>query len=458
MPADLDDFYAALARQADTTPLAGVADARRRGQVRKRNRALATAAAVLLVIAGAGVVTWQRRHAEPILPATDPARIRGMEPVGEPLRLPDGQSWSTARISGTTVYGLSEAGVRIVDANTGEQTGTVNPARSASGSGVDLYAGPHALFVHGGEGAVFHDPVTGARLGKPDHTSGDRLLLHDEVIVERDIDGGLTAFDITDARQLWSAPAGADPLVAFGTMRTGPGSPSQHALPTGDRLVVVTGKGDVVIRDIRTGAVRTTVPAARPDSMYMEAHDGVVYTAERVDGGRWGIRATDTDAGSSVVVRKVADGNLSYFPCGSRRLCIYEKRAAGYVLVTVDATDGRVLREVPAPRGAGDATERAGRIMTSVLADSENWIVVLGEDGRQLADVPGTGGFIDDGNVLALVRDGGTGQLTARAISAVDGRQIDLGTVPALSGDCAWTAGHLVCPTGTELRIWRFVR
>ncbi|BAL92251.1 hypothetical protein AMIS_70310 [Actinoplanes missouriensis 431] len=464
MSADLDDLFTALGRHCDALPPPGVADARRRGAARRRNRALAAAAAVLLVLAGAGVVTWQRRHAEPILPATTPARIRGMAPVGEPLRLPAGSTWTSARISGTHVYGLAgapDSRVQALDAATGVTTWTAATPPSAAA----LTVTPRAVLLRGDDGWRFHDPDTGAVLWTPAIGDRWRVLSHTDVALLVDLrSGDLAGHDIVTGRKLWTASGGGHPLQGLNVMRTAAdgadfapyGTGDRDTPFTDDRLILVTEKGDVVIRDIRTGRVRTTVPAARPDVGGVTGYEGIVYTTDRVD-GRISIRATDTDAGTSAIVYRRGAAQ-TFFPCGPRRLCVYEEQQSGMVLLLIDVTDGRILRETPAPRGAGAGAARNGRVATSITVGSDSWTVVLDENGGQLAEAPGAGGFIDDGNVLALVRDPATGRFTARAISGVDGRTIDLGEMPEISGGCDWNADYLTCPTGSELWTWKFER
>ncbi|BBH64364.1 hypothetical protein ACTI_10490 [Actinoplanes sp. OR16] len=463
-------MFEAAGRHADTYPLAELTEVRRRGARRKRIRAaVASGAAVLVILAGAGVV-WQRRHAEPILPATTPARVRGMEPVGEPLRAPAGSTWDTARVAGDRGYGLTTSPDSRVYA-----TGAASWVSESFGElGYDEgpIAAPETLIVRTGTALLFHDPGTGTRRWELPTGGDDRFELYTGLIVR--IDGGshaVEAFDVVTGARLWSVPPGDDRPAELAGMRTaadpgeidpaggGPFGQTKFAKAfplTGDRLAVVTTGGVVAIRDVRTGELVSSVPAAPAMPGTAVAYDGVVYTVSRAGDGTREVHATG--ATSSRVVFGDRRAFTGSFPCGTARLCVYEQRDSGTYLLVVDAADGRVVRETPFPYDPGVSSARLGRIVVSTTSGTGQRTVILGADGRVLADVPGVGGFIDDGNVLALVRDDATGRFTAVGISAVDGRQIPLGTMPEISGRCDWSADRLACPAGSELWTWRFVR
>ncbi|MEU4561651.1 PQQ-binding-like beta-propeller repeat protein [Actinoplanes sp. NPDC023936] len=496
MSADLDDLFTALGRHSDALPPAGVADARRRGAARKRSRALAAAAAVLLVLAGTGVVAWQRRHAEPILPATSPARIRGMEPVGEPLRPPAGETWTAPLVAGGYGYAISaspDSRVHAFDLATGAPTWTSEPI--ASPAGIALSATPTALVVQQQAGLVFLDPRTGARLWELTSAPRDLLQLHTDVLAHFDLDTGtIEAYDVRTGARLWAAAAGDERPVTITGMRTAPDGdePGFTSAPlavgtadrvrpfTDDRLIEVTEKGGVRIRDIRTGKVRTTVQTqeARPD--YAIGYEGTVYTLWRDGAGSVRISATGTDPGagpSRVVYREeYPDGPsfADFYPCGAGTVCVYERRPTGAspeirdtYLLRIDAVGGRVLWEAPARWALEGGTMRVGRAAPAAPTDSivstgtvneAPTTAVFGPGGRLLARAEGAGGIVDDGNVLVLVRDARSGRFAVRAISTIDGRTTDLGTVPEISGRCDWNADYLTCPSGTGLRIWKFRR
>ncbi|MEU4687846.1 PQQ-binding-like beta-propeller repeat protein [Actinoplanes sp. NPDC023714] len=477
MFADLERMFAAAGRHADLHPLAGLEEVRRRGDRRRRTRAaLAVAAVVILVLAGAGIVR-QTRHVTPILPATTPARVRGMEPVGEPLRTSAVEFWNGARIAGSHVAAMT-SGVRAtlsgLDAATGKQawTSIVLPRTSR----IDGFiATPRALILKNDPVLQFSDPANGLLRWELPLGRGDRIELHVDVIAR--ITGDTRAvegYDIVTGQRLWSAPAGPDRPDRLGGMRTAAdpneisasgNSPfsfmnATKAFPfTDDRLIVVTEKGTVMIRDVRTGELRATVPAKATGEGDVIGYEGMVYTS----GPGRGILATSTDPGSGPPALVHRGANEGYLPCGPDRLCVFESRSLtewthGSYLLVIDATTGRVLRETPAPGGWQVNSARLGRIVQSGMAGAGHFTAILGDDGALLAEVPGVGGFIDDGNVLSLVRDNATGRFTAVSTSAVDGRRTELGTMPEISGRCDWNAEYLTCPTGSELWTWRFLR
>ncbi|GAA2671545.1 outer membrane protein assembly factor BamB family protein [Actinoplanes palleronii] len=479
MSTDLDELFMALGRQADAVPPVPLAAVKARGRQRNRNRtALAAAAAVLLVTAGLGVALQRERHADPILPATTPSRIRGMAPLGEPLRVATGANWTAARISGTRVIGFAGAaggGHEVVarDTRTGKTLWTVRDL-DVSYLGVATTATAVIFVRQTGEQSEassapvarsfeIHDPATGAELWKLPHTDQDRFVLHEDVLVRLvGATGATEAYDLVTGERRWSAPAGGDrPLLITGTQTgadarevTAGGSDalwdpsSAKAFPfTDDRLVQATTKGRIVIRDIHTGTVRSTTPGPSEAGSLM-AYEGMAYTTTGPV-----IRATGV---SSRVVYEPRTPWYSddFFPCGRDRLCVFESDEQESRLLLIDATTGATLRTTPAPV-TGTAAVRLGHIMTS--AGGDKGTALYDENGTARYSDAGVGGFIDDGNALTMTRDD-DGRFVVRGVSNIDFQPVGLGSTPELSGRCDWNAELLTCPTGTELRTWRFTR
>ncbi|MBO3736216.1 outer membrane protein assembly factor BamB family protein [Actinoplanes flavus] len=495
MPADLDDLFTALGRQADTLPLAGAERARERGRQRRtRNRAALAGLAVLLVLTGAGLAVTRDRHAEPILPATTPARVRGLAPVGEPPRLAEGRMWNNARISGNRVIGFStiEGGGHetvAVDASTGATLWRLSSSDSyfrgvaATAEAVILL---RELNVASGEIDApqdrilyFHDPATGTERWKLAYTDDDRLVLHEETLVRLINTTGVTeAYDLASGRRLWSAPGGADRPVLMSGMATeadgrefGSGNdalfdPStERAYPYSDnRLVQLTGKGRVVIRDIRTGKVRSRIQSRVSSAaaalasprwegvMEITAYEGTVYLTETIENG--------FQLGTPTQVFPPSQGTWSwthFVPCERERVCVLEQQGEREArLVMIDAATGTVLRTTGAVPGSGVASMRDGRIMMSFGGNGGT--ALYDPNGQAMYSDNGFGGFLDDGNVLTLTQDAGDRKYTARGVSTIDYKKSKLGVLPEVSGRCDWDETVLTCPAGRELRIWRFTR
>ncbi len=483
MPVDLDELFTSLARQSDALPIGTSAQARRRGEQRRnRSRAvLATAAAVLLILAGVGVINLRHRDAEPILPATTPSRIRGMAQLGDPVQPPAGETWRAARISGDRVIGLSNSELAAIDTRTGRRLWTV-PGLSTSYLGVVATAKAVILVrssdkqpedIKGAEARVmeFHDPATGAERWTLPHTTDDRLVLHRDVLVRLAAGTGrITAYSLDSGKTLWSAP---DRAKLISGMQTEADASEDHygvssalympesekAFPyTDDRLISITAKGRVVIRNIRTGKVRSTVQG-RPNPEGLSGYGGTVYTEEFSAGGR----VPGTPARLLYAPRRPWNWNQA-FPCGPDRLCLFEYRPVGDPaeekaeahLVVIDAKTGKVLRTTGAVPQNGSNAVRLGHIMTS--GTGLKGTALYDEAGQARYSDNGIGGFIDDGNALTLTRDAGDGRFTARGISNIDFKKIELGTMPELSGRCDWNEDLLTCPTQQGLHTWRFTR
>ncbi|GGN53746.1 hypothetical protein GCM10010112_02820 [Actinoplanes lobatus] len=482
MPTDLDDLFTALGRQADTLPLAGAEGARQRGRQRRaRNRAVLAGVVVLAVLTGIGMTVTRERHAEPILPATTPARVRGLSPVGEPQRLGEGRMWNNARISGNRVIGFSTVGdggheTVAVDTSTGATLWRIS-SRDTYYRGVAATAGAVILLRESTDfsGEIddpqnrvleFHDPATGTKRWELAHTDRDRLVLHDKVLVRLAGATGVTeAYDLVSGRKLWSVPAGADrPLLMDGMVTEadaheyGSGNDalfdpsSVKAFPyTDDRLVQVTAAGRVVIRDIRNGKVRSTVQAETAGIEEVTAYEGTVYLTARTGQG------LQVGTPERILHRRQAPWEWEdYAPCGRERLCVFEYQDQKARTVMIDATTGAVLRTTGAVPGNGIASLRTGRLLMSF--GGEGGTALYDPDGQAMYSDNGFGGFLDDGNALTLTQDAGDRQYTARAVSTIDYQKSKIGILPEVSGRCDWDETVLTCPAGRELRIWRFTR
>ncbi|GAA1631059.1 PQQ-binding-like beta-propeller repeat protein [Actinoplanes couchii] len=468
MSADLDELFTALGRQADTIPLAGAEPARERGRRRRnRNRAVLAAAAVLLILAGTGLVVNREQRAEPILPATSPARIRGLAPVGEPFRIADGRAWSGARISGNRVIGFSvDAEGRHVTAARDVTTGkTLWTLSDLAGPDRGFYRGvattPDSVILllekeaEGERALEFHDPRTGARRWELPHTIDDQLVLHTEVLARLvGATGTIEGYDLITGKRLWSAPATGNRLM---TGMRAAGDPdeagglfhpsSEKVYPvTDDRLILASAGGRIETRDIRTGKI-LAVNRGRAGIQDLSAYEGRAYVTEP-DG-------VGSPAGT--LYRPPAPWSVTRsFGCGTDRLCVYEENGAAARLTLLAQPDGTVLRTTGAVPLIGFNATRLGHVFTSGGGDKGT--ALYDESGEARYSDNGIGGFVDDGNALTLTRDAGDGRFTARGVSNIDFRSVKLGTMPEISGRCDWNTDLLTCPAGAEVLIWRFTR
>ncbi|SDT77681.1 hypothetical protein [Actinoplanes derwentensis] len=475
MSADLDDLFTALGRQADAIPLAGAEPARERGRRRRtRNRVVLAAAAVLLILTGAGLVVNRDRHAEPILPATTPARIRGLAPAGEPFRITDGRTWSGARISGNRVIGFSgDAEGRQVtaarDVTTGKTLWTLSdlagPDRgwyrgmAATEDSVILLLELDGSTVDEPQDRIleFHDPQTGARRWELPHTTDDRLVLHEKVLARLiGVTGTIEGYDLITGERLWSEPGSGDPPRMITGMRAA-GDPdeagglfdpsSEKVYPvTDDRLILASAGGRIETRNIHTGKI-LAVNRGRPGIEDLSAYEGRAYVTEP--------NGVGSPAGT--LYRPPPPWSVTRsFGCGTDRLCVFEQNGASARLTLLAEPDGTVLRTTAAVPLIGFNATRLGHVFTSGGGDKGT--ALYDENGEVRYSDNGIGGFVDDGNVLTLTRDAGDGRFTARGVSNIDFQKVTLGTVPEISGRCDWNAELLTCPAGKQLWIWRFTR
>jgi hypothetical protein len=495
VPVDLDDVFTALSRQADAIPLAGAEHARRRGRQRlARSRAVLAAAAVVAVLAGTGLfLGWERPRPEPLLPATDPARIRGMAPVGEPQRVAEGRMWNNSRIAGDRVIGFSADGsggheTVAVDARTGAALWRIT-SRDSFYRGVittpktvillrELGQHNEALDEPADRILEFRDPATGVKKWELRHTDHDRLVLHSDVLARLvDESGAVEGYDLVTGRKLWSVPGAgtvglndqvpaklitgmrieADGAVGSTDSMAALFRPdTADAVPfTDDRLVELDRTGKITIRDIHTGAVRST-GRGRAGAEQMFAYEGTVYAELRLD-DRLAVASPDHILYRSRVPWEYG----TWFPCGRDRICVPEIRDVAQgrreaQMVMIDARTGAVVRTTGAVPRQGDNEMRAGHVLTS--GTGEKATTLYDENGAAKYSDNGFGGFVDDGNALTLSQDAGDRRYTARSVSNVDFQKVKLGVVPEISGRCDWDEEILTCPAGRELWIWRFQR
>jgi hypothetical protein len=497
VPADLDDLFTALSRQADAIPLAGVEHARQRGRQRRaRGRAALAAAAVVLVIAGTGLaVNRPHPEPEPLLPATNPARLRGMAPVGEPLRIADGRIWNNTRIAGDRVIGFSADGnggheTVALDARTGATLWRIT-GRESHYRGVvatpksvmllrELQMQSEVVDEPVERILEFHDPATGVKTWELRHTDRDGFVLHQDVLVRRI--GATTAiegYDLVSGRKLWTAPAGftpddnslsPTPARMISGMATGANSDDRtgsalfnpdhvDAVPVSDdRLVDMSRSGLITIRDIRTGKVRSTTPG-RPGAEGLSAYEGTIYTEVRDAGGALsGVASADR-----VIYQDEKPWYFeSHFPCGRDRLCVLQRDSNATLeqpvarMLVIDAKTGTVIRTTGAVPRYGDNSFRLGHVLTS--GGGEKGTTLYDENGQARYSDFGVGGFVDDGNALTMTQNAGDRGYQVRGISNVDFQKVELGEIPEVSGRCDWDEKILTCPTGRELWIWRFTR
>ncbi|WP_433826935.1 PQQ-binding-like beta-propeller repeat protein [Actinoplanes sp. CA-015351] len=474
MAAELDELFTAMGHQADVLPLAGPDHARRIGRRRIRNSVIAATAAVLLVVAGAGIATWRHNPSpEPILPANT---IRGIAPIGSPLRLHgpgDENMFSTIAIDGSRVSVASGAfsgdSFEVIGVDTASGAKVWDAGRINAIETNGPVAVPGAMFLYDGPDLSIREPETGAELWKTvDPPNGD-VVVGDGVLVRVNVGGLSEGFALRTGTKLWSVPAAGDdrPRHSIGFLE---GS-SRHSLHfSDDRFAQLTLGGTVLVRDIRTGKILTSVATTvRPKlmtSFTMSGDLALIGDTTGYLGKPSRLVAADVSTGKVRDIYSIKNGRMrEATPCGAQRICV--PSAEGYTadgglnaedVKVIDTTTDRVLWTARPGDILLSASSRAGRIfVTSVGASG----TLYDKDGRVIARSGGSfhgagQGWIDDENMLMLTSTA-TGY-DIDAISAVDGTRTTLGKLSTVTGGCSWTSEILACRDGAELKLWRLLR
>ena len=470
MPIDLDDMFTTLGRHADAIPLAPAARARQRGRQRTRARAMvAAAAAVTLIAAGVGAAVLRHDRQAPV------ASHRGLAPVGAPMEF--GGQARAVTAAGTdgrayTLWQTRDGKIRLnaVDLGTGAIVWTAR--EPGTGSLGVVHALPQALLVivHPGEGVggpstmYSYDPADGRQRWQLALDADDDLTVHESALVRATKAGRTEAIDWVTGAKRWELAAPADrPVHTLGSWLPVTGD---IALPSArtvgridDRLIQVTEEGKVQVRDITTGKLRWTVSSARPDRdpRTFLGYDGWLFNDEHeccgADGYR--IRATDlrTGRGSSTVIHTEGAGHElgTMMPCAPQRLCVLDHDRAGRTtLSAIDVVSRRQLWRVDAPDQAGSIRTMNGYLLVDGPRGGPR---VFDQDGKLVLSLPAGSVHWFTRNTLLTLPVFVTGP--ASKVTVPDGRVTVLGDLPPSSDSCAWTTDRLICPTSTNLRIWR---
>ncbi|KUL28665.1 outer membrane protein assembly factor BamB family protein [Actinoplanes awajinensis] len=482
MSIDLDELFTELGRQADALSLPEVSVARRLGERRRRrNRAVvAVAAATLLVVAGLGAATLRRDRApEPILPVS--TSVRGLAPIGTPLTVfgstGDG-IFSNAVTAGDRLYfGSGNVGnsteVIAVDGTTGAKLWSAGKIKGAETNG-PIAVGDTLLIADGATLSV-RDPATGAeRWTVPDAPNGD-VVIGAGMLVRVNEAGLSEGYDAVTGRKVWSVPPASPadrPRHSVG-MLTGPDPMEDYGRrihASDGQLAQITLGGAVLLRDMRTGKVVTSVATpVRPKVITdFVAYQGTVVIGDKTDRSSEPFRvlAVDAAGGPARTLYAAASGTLrTVFACGTGRLCVDAEEGAlppgkNESIKAINMADGRILWSVRPTRFSFPLGSRRGRI----LLGGTNGTTLLDADGRTLYDhrseYSGSGAeWIDDDNLLWVLKDPVKNVYQLLVIAAADGRQTVLGELPDKDfGGCTWTSEFLACRSGTQLTVSRFVR
>jgi outer membrane protein assembly factor BamB len=482
VPTDLDDLFSALGRQADALPLAPAAAARHRGAQRRRTRAMLAAATAVLVMAGVGVAAWRGDLGQRPVPATPGVPVRGMSPVGSPIKFGGTDNhWTQTVTADGRLYAAAETPdgetkMVAIDPETATILWESTPFHPFWDVGGPI-AVPGALLVSDSasmdEAPTLYvlDPATGAVRWQLRWRSPDEIVVGDNVLVRMVGDTGVTeAFDLGTGAQLWSLPAGGDRPAHIVGMQSGDYDEVGNLVGpqttlSDDGLVQLTRGGQALLREIRTGALRRAAQTAAPSTWSAVAYDGQLFTLHETGKKQRQIRVTDLAgaAGESRILHTTTEGKGvgDFAPCGPGRLCVVQflDAESKTVVVPIDTETGKALWTAGLRTQVnGSLHARAGRVLAGDIAETG----LYDAKGRTVYAGAGDGQWIDDDNVLWT--ESATSGLTFPVVAAGTGRKVKLGSIPGRSGNCTLTGEFLACPVGvmkpfrSELRIWRFTR
>jgi len=212
IPADLDELFAALGRQADSLPLAPARAAVHRGRQRRHRGVLAAFAAVLVVAAGAGVAAGWHRDDRQTPPATPDGRIRGMAAFGEPIVFgSDRNVWRQTVTADNRIFSmlrLSGGENRVVALES--RTGALLWADGPYGTGAGVVAVPDGPLLvleetvkdpYGESFSSVHvlDPATGTNRLRIGWGPQDHVVLDGDMLVTAHRSGAMAGFSLSRA-------------------------------------------------------------------------------------------------------------------------------------------------------------------------------------------------------------------------------------------------------------------
>ncbi|GIM89539.1 outer membrane protein assembly factor BamB family protein [Paractinoplanes toevensis] len=478
MPADLDDLFDALGRNADALPLAGATDARRRGRQRTWTQAgVAAAAAVVLVVTGIGVAL-RDPHPRASRPASTPS---ASTPAGIPVvgtvklgtdRLATALTAQDGRRAYTTWVSQDDNTQWVLGADlaTGAEAWPARRIDDKDRVIEQILVVPSAVLVvtltHSGalpERALYaFDPAGGAPLWQDYVPAGDSVVFTDQMLVRSSRSEGLVeGLDWRTGAQRWRILLEDDrPARTIGMRVAADEERIDRAGPRPDltdgRVVVVTVAGQVQVREAGTGQLTLTTSVPVGSGNTMVAYGGRLFSHDEADdnGGPHHIRATDlTAGGASAVIGTVADRFLDMDGCGPNRICVVSARKpnfTGTVLTAFDAAERKMLWASASQYGGTRIASARGR---TTLSAPEGGDEMFDADGTRIFTATLTNGWLDAGTLIIVAPDG-TGRWARWSIA--DRKLTPLGPPPNEQlGFCASTSTLLACPGQSGLRIWR---
>nr|WP_296069839.1 PQQ-binding-like beta-propeller repeat protein [uncultured Actinoplanes sp.] len=457
MPADLDELFDTLARQADTIPLAGPDQARLRGRRRTRRQAMiAVAAAVVLVATGigAGMRHSHRGDVQPLgtIPYVAPPIGLGGPGYGRAMTrdgdraygvwMRDGRTWMTAADlrSGKVLWPIRTIAdaQRRIDRVVAVPDGPVVVETRAHDATRQLFA-----FSAG----------TGEQVWQATIPDEDSLVYSGRMLVRLSpADHRVIGLDYASGAQRWSVPVGAVRILGMRIpvdeeLADQSGLPAVYADP---RFVVITTDQSAQVRDVRTGRLERSVPVWPGSGAAMVAYDGFLFSHDEADdsSGPVQLRATDlygqlgTDRAAPIPGRLVTMN-----ACGRQRVCVITQAGSRTTVTAVDARTRQRAWQSSAVPGADHLTSARGRTIVGngIFTPS----AVFDTDGRPLLGTGEAVSWLDPDTLAVRAR---TGKLVRYVAST--GVRTTLGTLPmGMQDPCVSSGARLACLGPDSLEI-----
>jgi len=443
---------------------------------------LAAAAAVLLVLVGAGV-WFLLRDGEREVAFAPLARV-GTVPMG------DGASSSSgafAHVLGDRGYVAWQADEKLqviaIDLGKGtekwrtdingssDQWGGINALPTALVVSAYNYSSsqPRTMYVL--------DPANGKELWHRDIYGDDSRYYFREVMVIADGKGAqLIGLDLRTGKQLWSQPFPKDQydytnatVLAVSTTADFSGASDVDGTPLapdrGDdqRVVLVGVDQSVQVFDAQSGKLlKRRSNVAKPTSSWFRAYDGMLYVAPEAAG--YGIDAYDLDSlGEPRRIYTTTDNTrrlVDLAPCGNGRICVLDQPSSDAKAIQLAAIDVKGAKQVwRKDMPSAELVLPVGDDILVSRTSSGPYSVVLDSGGKEKFRRETVGARLNTASVLLFNKTLTTyaDDTNLTGVGVRSAKYTELGEAKDIrSAACSWNASAVVCASTKEFVVWRF--
>ncbi|MBL7254538.1 Hsp70 family protein [Paractinoplanes lichenicola] len=444
----------------------------------RRRWIVATAAALILVIAAGATAAWAFW---PRYPGLDYQTLGS--PVHVPPAIPLTSAFHDAVIHGNRAYLASsntdsgKIGVVAIDADK-DRPAWSNPDAGTAKAWEAMIALPAAVaLISDGDyetdsrELVLLAADTGRQLWKRTlgddddiYFQGDRALIADRENKQ------LLGLDLANGNERWKQPDLEGSQSEMFSVTTpadlsGPagatGRPLSPDLGDDPRVVQIGGTDDTArVIDANTGKILATRPDVADTSDDVVAHNGRLLVRKAADTNRLVAYGLDNLDGADIIYtspsREARLWRLS--PCGDDRVCALEGTGPGdenAQLVAVNIPDGKTAWKTAAPRS--DVIIPVGEaVLTAYSTDAR----LVDADGKEVWSGKQAAVRLDAANILELSKPfAGYVDDPALAGRHLGDTPVQLGPLRGVNTDtCSWNLTHLACATDKDFVLIRFAK